>query len=227
MHIQPGVIEGSKLLLGHATAVVSLALTAKMSVDTVRHDGGLQALLLRSIATTLLVFAFFEVLPHYAVGISEVHFIFGALLYLVFGAGPSAIGLAGGLLLQGLTFENQDLPQYFVNVTTLVVPLWLVSVIAHRIVAHDTPYVSLKYWQALVLSAAYQGGVILIVALWAIYGKGSGSENLQAIATFGMSYLLVIVVEPVVTLAALAVAKKLDRHAKNPILYRRLHHPVA
>jgi hypothetical protein len=52
--------------------------------------------------TTLLVFSFFEVLPHHAVGVSEVHFILGSTLYLIFGAGPAAIGLALGLLIQGV-----------------------------------------------------------------------------------------------------------------------------
>jgi ABC-type Co2+ transport system permease subunit len=155
-----------------------------------------------------------------------VHFIFGAILYVVFGAGPAAIGLAAGLLLQGLTFEPSDLPQYCINVTTLIVPLWFVSLLARRIVRHDTPYVGLKYWQALALSLAYQVGVIVFVAFWSLYGRGFGPDNLQAIATFGVSYLLVVVFEPVITLVTLALARRLDRHAKSPILYKRLHHPV-
>jgi hypothetical protein len=73
------------------TGTASVVVAAKLSMDTVRNDGGLHALVLRSIVTTALVFCFFEVLPHYAVGVSEVHFIFGALLYLIFGSGPSAI----------------------------------------------------------------------------------------------------------------------------------------
>lgn len=226
MHISPGIVEGSKMLLSYGTAAISFGSAAKLASQTVRHDGGTRALVLRSIVTTILVFCFFEVLPHYRVGVSEVHFIFGALLYLVFGAGPTAIGLALGLLGQSLLFETEDLPQYFINVTTVIVPLWVVAILARRIVRLHTPYVALKYWQALLLSLAYQGGVILIVAMWSVYGRGFGVENLASIAQFGVAYLFVVVVEPLVTLAVLAVAKRLDRYAKSPMLYNRLHHPV-
>lgn len=226
MHIQPGVVEGAKMVLSYGTAAVSLGGAVKLAGQTIRSDGGVRALVLRSIVTTVMVFCFFEILPHYRVGVSEVHFIFGALLYLVFGAGPVAIGLSLGLLLQSLLFETEDLPQYFINVTTLIIPLWAVAGLARRIVRLHTPYVELKYAQALVLSVAYQGGVILVVALWSIYGRGFGADNLAAIARFAVSYLLVIVVEPLVTLAALALAKKMDRYARSPMFYNRLHHPV-
>ena len=67
------------------------------------------------------MFCFFEVLPHHPVGVSEVHLILGSTLLLLFGAGATAIGLAAGLLLQGLLFAQFDLPQYGMNVTTLPV----------------------------------------------------------------------------------------------------------
>ena len=54
-----------------------------------------------TIATTALVLTFFQVLPHYPVGISEVHLILGSTLFLLFGAAPTALGLALGLLTQG------------------------------------------------------------------------------------------------------------------------------
>lgn len=227
MHIEPGVVDGAKIILSYATGAAALGLTAKMSLDTIRHDGGAKALVLRSVFTTLLVLVFFEVLPHPAVGVSEVHFIFGATLYLIFGTGPAAIGLVVGLLLQGLLWERSDLPQYFINITTLIAPLWAVAFLARRIVTHDTPYVRLRYWQALLLSGAYQGGVILLVACWAFYGRGFGTENAAAVALFAGTYLIVIVVEPLVTLGVLALAKLLDPIAKSPIFYNRLHHPVA
>ena len=125
-------------------AAVSFGTVARLAYQTLRNDGGTRALLLRSIVTTVLVFCFFEVLPHYRVGVSEVHFIFGALLYLIFGAGPTAIGLALGLLGQSLLFETADLPLYFINVTTIIIPLWVVAILARRIVRLHTPYVQLK-----------------------------------------------------------------------------------
>ena len=98
MHIEPGVVEGAKILLSYATAVTAFGLTAKLALDSVRNNGGVAALALRSLLTTALVFCFFEVFPHHAVGVSEVHLILGSTLLLLFGAGAAAIGLAAGLL---------------------------------------------------------------------------------------------------------------------------------
>ena len=227
MHIEPGIVDGAKIALSYATAAGACGLTAKMAVDTIINDGGVSALVTRSIATTALVFGFFELLPHYPLGVSEVHFILGATLYLIFGAGPAAIGLAGGLLLQGLLFAPSDLPMYLVNVTTLIVPLWAVSLLAKRIIPAGTAYVDIKYWQALALSTAYQGGVVAWVAFWAFYGQGFGAENMASVTSFGLAYMAVILLEPIVELLVLAGAKALGPIAKSPLLYNRLHHAAA
>ena len=58
------------------------------------------------------MFVVFEILPHWPVGVSEVHLILGSTLFLVVGAAPAAIGLAAGLLFQGLFFAPFDLPQF-------------------------------------------------------------------------------------------------------------------
>lgn len=223
MHIEPGVVDGAKIVLSYATAAGALGIAAKMAVDTIRNDGGVPALLMRSVVTTILVFFFFEVLPHYPVGVSEVHFILGSTLYLLFGGGAASIGLALGLLLQGVLFAPFDLPQYGINVTTLLVPLWAVSLLAKRIIAPGTAYVDLKYTQALALSTAYQGGVVAWVAFWAFYGQGFGAENLTAVTTFGGAYMLVIILEPLVDLAVLAGAKTLKTLSTTHMFYGRLH----
>ena len=226
MHIEPGVVDGTKLVLSYATATASVGLAAKMAYDTIRNDGGAAALVLRSFFTTALVFCFFEVFPHYSVGVSEVHFILGSTLYLIFGAGPAAIGLAAGLLLQGLLFAPSDLPQYAMNVTTLIVPLWAMSLLAKRIIAKQTAYVDVSYMQALALSTAYQGGIVAWVAFWAFYGNGFGAENLAQVASFGGAYMTVIILEPLADLAVLALAKLLAPYATKPLFYNRLHHPA-
>ena len=172
MHIEPGVVYGAKIALSYATAAGSFGLMAKMVRDTIRKDGGFTAVTLRSLATTALVFSFFEVLPHYPIGVSEVHLILGSTLFLIFGAGPAAVGLTMGLLLQGLLFAPFDLPQYGMNVTTLVVPLWAMGELAKRIIPQKTAYVDVKYGQALALYTAYQGGIVAWVAFWAFYGQG-------------------------------------------------------
>ncbi len=223
MHIEPGIVDGTKIVLSYATAAAAGGYTMKLAAQTVREQGG-ASFALRAIATTALVFFFFELLPHFSVGVSEVHFIFGSTLFLVFGAAPAAFGLALGLLLQGVFFVPSDLPQYGMNVTTLLVPLFAIGALADRIVARDTAYVDLMYRQALSLSTAYQAGIVAWVAFWAIYGRGLGADNLSSIATFGASYALVIFVEPLVDLGVLAMAKSLRGTFDDAIVTRRLHH---
>lgn len=223
MHMEPGVVDGAKIALGYATAAGSVGYAAKLAFDTAKQDG-VTALGIRSLATTALVFGFFQILPHYPVGVSEVHFILGSTLFLIFGVGPAAVGLILGLLIQGLLFAPADLPQIGMNWTTLLVPLFAVDALARRIIPEKIPYTEVKYRQALALSTAYQGGVIAWVAFWSVYGHGFGAENLAQIAAFGAAYALVIVVEPLADLAVLAAAKALhrlkDSRAFHPRLYR-------
>jgi len=223
MHIEPGIVDGTKIVLSYATAAAACGYAVKLAAQTVREQGSV-SFALRASATTALVFAFFEMLPHFSVGVSEVHFIFGSTLFLIFGAAPAAFGLALGLLLQGLFFVPSDLPQYGMNVTTLLVPLFAIGALANRIVARDTAYVDLFYRQALSLSTAYQAGIVAWVAFWAIYGRGLGADNLSSIATFGASYALVIVVEPLLDLGVLAMAKSLRGVFDGAFVTRRLHH---
>lgn len=221
MHIEPGLIDPVKIVLSYATGAAAGAYTLKLAWDTLR-ESGVASLATRSVMSTALVFTFFEVLPHVAVGVSEVHLILGSTLFLLFGAAPAAIGLALGLLIQGLFFAPFDLPQYGANVTTLLVPLFAISALARRIVAPQTPYVDLKYTQALALSTAYQGGIVIWVAFWAFYGQGFGAENLASVGTFGAAYMTVILVEPLVDLAVLAGAKSIRWIGKTGLVTPRL-----
>lgn len=125
MHIEPGIVTGAKLVLSYATGIAAGGVALKLAAETVRAQG-VGSFAARTLATTGLVFTFFQVLPHFPVGVSEVHFILGSTLFLLFGAAPAAFGLAFGLLLQGLLFEPADLPQYGMNVTTLLVPLFAI-----------------------------------------------------------------------------------------------------
>jgi ABC-type Co2+ transport system permease subunit len=223
MHIEPGIVDGTKIVLSYATAVATGGYAAKLAVDAAREQG-IASLAVRTTVTTALVFCFFEILPHFSVGVSEVHFIFGSTLFLIFGAAPASLGLAIGLLLQGIFFVPTDLPQYGMNVTTLLVPLFAINALAARIIARDTAYVDLRYGQALSLSTAYQAGIVAWVAFWAIYGRGLGADNLSSIATFGASYAMVILVEPLVDLGVLALAKSLRGVLDGALVTPRLHH---
>ncbi|MCF6234409.1 MAG: energy-coupling factor ABC transporter permease [Rhodobacteraceae bacterium] len=221
MHIEPGVVEGAKMALGAATATGALGLAAKFAADTIKAER-LASLAIRSLISTGAVFCFFQVLPHHPVGISEVHFILGSTLFLLFGRAPAMLGLAAGLLLQGLFFAPSDLPQYGVNVTTLLVPLYVMSLLAARIIPDGTPYKDITYMQALKLSATFQAGIVSWVAFWALYGQGFGAENLASVASFGAAYMLVILLEPLVDLALLAGTKALCRFKDSGLFTARL-----
>lgn len=227
MHIEPGVVQGAKIVLSYATAAGAMGLAGKMAIDTMKRDGGAISLLVRSVITTLLVFCFFQVLPHFPVGVSEVHFILGSTLFLMFGSGAAAIGLALGLLVQGLIFAPADLPQYGINLTTLLVPLFAMSLLARKVIPAKTAYRDVSYKQALALSTAYQAGIVGWVAFWAFYGQGFGAENLAQVSSFSLAYLSVILIEPVLDLGVLAVAKSHARNVASPLFHKRLHTPAA
>lgn len=221
MHIEPGLVADNKIWLSYVTAGGAASVTARLAWNSVK-ERGVASLLLRSAATTAFVFTFFEVLPHYPVGVSEVHLILGSTLFLMFGAAPAAIGLALGLLIQGLLFAPFDLPQYGMNVTTLLVPLIGLRLLTAKIIAPSTPYVDLKYRQALALSTTYQAGIVAWVAFWAIYGQGFTASNAFAVGSFGAAYMLVIVIEPLSDLAVLAMAKALHVLRGSMIVENRL-----
>ena len=217
MHIEPGVVNETKMALSYAVATGAAGLTIKYSIDTLRQSNS-RAFTLRFIMAALLTVFFFEVLPKFPVGVSEVHFIFGSTLFLLFGAAPAAIGLAAGLAIQGLFLAPTDLPQYFMNVSTLLFPLFAISWVAGRIIAPNTAYVDCTFKQVLKLSATYQAGIVAWVAFWAFYGKGFGADNISAVTSFGLAYLSVILIEPIVDVAFLAIAK-LRRDVASSMLF--------
>ncbi|RGP38606.1 energy-coupling factor ABC transporter permease [Pseudotabrizicola alkalilacus] len=220
MHIEPGLVDGAKITLSYATAAAAGATGLWFARETVK-ERGLMSLAVRSVIAAVLTFVFFEILPTFPVGVSEVHFILGSTLFLILGAGPSAIGLALGLLVQGLFFAPADLPQFGMNVTTLLVPLFALTALARRLIAPGTAYIDLKYAQVLALSACYQGGVVAWVAFWAIYGMGT--EAFAPIGTFAVAYLAVIVLEPLADLAVLAGAKALRGKTPPTLVEPRLY----
>ena len=221
MHIEPDIVSGAKMALAVATAAGVGTLTVKSVFESLKSELWV-GFAFRVILATALVFTFFEILPHYPVGISEVHFIFATLLFLLLGLAPAAIGLSLGLLGQGLLFAPSDLPMYFVNVTTLLAPLFAVSLIARRFIPEGRAFVDLKYVDVLRLSAMYQGGVIAWVAFWALYGQGFTVSTLSVVSTFAVSYLVVIIVEPFVDLGLLAIAKKFRSTSFVGLLNQRL-----
>jgi hypothetical protein len=186
-------------------------------------DCGLSSFAARVVITTGLVLSFFQVLPHPAVGVSEVHLILGSTLFLLFGTASAATGLALGLLIQGVVFAPYDLPQYGMNLTTLLVPLFGVMSVARRIVMPRTPYVDLKYRDVLALSAVFQAGVVSWVSFWAFYGLGFTIASVQSVTLFGIACLTVILIEPLIDLAVLAMAKLIHSTRGSILFEERLY----
>ena len=222
MHIEPGVVDGAKLVLAYGTAAASAGYATKLIRDDLKTHAA-ASLGLRALMASVGVFVFFEIMPHFPVGVSEVHFILATTLFLLLGSAAAAVGLAIGLAVQGFFFAPTDLPMYFVNITTLLVPLFVIDGLARRVIPRNKAYVDLNYSEVLKLSMAYQGGIVAWVAFWAVYGQGFGAENLSAVASFGAAYMLVVLIEPVVDLAALAAAKGWRSSSDRGVFVGRLH----
>ena len=226
MHIEPGLVDTSKMWLSYATAATAGLYTLKLSYQALA-ERGVMSFLSRTGISSLFVFCFFQVLPHHPVGVSEVHLILGSTLFLLFGAAPAALGLTFGLLVQGLFFAHADLPQFGMNVTTLLVPLFALSAVSHRVIKPSTPYVDISYRQALALSTSFQAGIVAWVAFWSIYGQGFTAANVTSVLSFGGAYMSVIIIEPLIDLAVLAAAKLLYRYRDNAIFEKRLYQAIA
>jgi ABC-type Co2+ transport system permease subunit len=187
MHIEPGVLAAAKLTLAHGAA---LALVGGAAWLALRRP----ALLLRA----LLAAAFFTLcMQSFAmkVGPSELHFVGALPMYLALGPVPTVLGFAFGLLLQGLLFEPADLLHLSVNTLSLALPLLAV----HAAFGARVERVNLR--AVLGLDAAYYAGVTAMVGFWLSIGEAATpwAEWLR----FAASYLAVVALEPLLTVAVL------------------------
>ena len=222
MHIEAGVVTGAKMLLSYGTAVGVLGMSAKLALENVKENGML-SFILKSVIATIVVFCCFEVLPHYPVGVSEVHLILGTTIFLVFGIAPATVGLALGLLIQGLFFAQFDLPQYGINVTTLLASILMLNYASKKIIPEGIAYKDISYVQMFKMSVVWEGAIVSWVAFWALYGQGFGAENLSAIFSFGSAYMAVVLIEPFVDLAVLAAVKAYTSGECNIFFDKQLH----
>ena len=168
------------------------------------------------------MFSFFEILPQYTLGVSEVHFIFGATLFLFFGAGATAFGLVAGLSLQGILLAPSDLPQLYINISTLLFPLFAVSYISKKIIPANISYTDLKYRQVISLTGIYQGGIILWVAFWCFYGQGFNQETFYNVGVFSLAYSTVIGIECLLDVGLLATLKSYKKTSLPSVFNNRL-----
>ncbi len=93
----------------------------------------------------------------------------GTTIFLIFGVAPAMVGLALGLLIQGLLFAPFDLPQYGINVTTLLASMLLLNYASRKIIPENIAYRDISYSQLLKMSLIWEGSIISWVAFWAIF----------------------------------------------------------
>ena len=222
MHIEPGVVNGAKIGLSYLTGAAAIAIGLKLLIQHMSNNRSVSVTAVRCLITTIFVFSFFEILPQYPLGVSEVHFIFGATLFLFFGAGATAFGLVAGLSLQGLLLAPSDLPQLYINISTLLFPLFAVSYIAKKIIPANIAYTDLKYRQVISLTGIYQGGIILWVAFWCFYGQGFNQETFYNVGVFSLAYSTVIGIECLLDVGLLAIFKSYKNRTLPSVFNKRL-----
>ena len=222
MHIEPGVVNGTKIGLSYLTGATAIAIGLKLLIQRMLTNTSVLVTSFRCLITTIFVFSFFEVLPQYPLGVSEVHFIFGATLFLFFGAGATAFGLVAGLSLQGLLFAPSDLPQLYVNISTLLFPLFALSYISKKIIPANIAYSDLRYSHVVTLTGLYQGGIILWVAFWCFYGQGFSQETFYNVGIFSLAYSTVIGIECLIDVGLLATLKRYKNQSLPAIFNPRL-----
>ena len=222
MHIEPGVVNGAKIGLSYLTGAAAIAIGLKLLIQRMSNNRSVSVTAIRCLITTIFVFSFFEILPQYPLGVSEVHFIFGATLFLFFGAGATAFGLVAGLSLQGLLLAPSDLPQLYINISTLLFPLFAVSYISKKIIPANTAYNDLHYKQVISLTGVYQGGIILWVAFWCFYGQGFNQETFYNVGVFSLAYSTVIGIECLLDVGLLAIFKSYKNRTLPSVFNKRL-----
>ena len=222
MHIEPGVVNGAKIGLSYLTGAAAIALGLKLLIQRMFNSTSVLVTAVRCLITTIFVFSFFEVLPQYPLGVSEVHFIFGATLFLFFGVGATAFGLVAGLSLQGILLAPSDLPQLYINMSTLLFPLFVVSYISKKIIPANIAYTDLKYRQVISLTGIYQGGIILWVAFWCFYGQGFNQETFYNVGVFYIAYSTVIGIECLLDVGLLAIFKSYKNRTLPSVFNKRL-----
>jgi cobalt/nickel transport system permease protein len=200
MHIEPGVLNASKVLYANVTAASTL--TAYLP-RLLRKPSEIV-----KIALVAVFFSLFMEVWHMPVGPSELHFVGASAVYFVFGFLPALFGFAIGLLLQGLFFEPQDLLHLGVNSLSLMVPLIAVHSLWGRQYFTDRASKPQLSWAEIAkFDAAYYAGVVGMVGFWLALGEAT---TWASWALFAASYVPLVLCEPVFTFAVLKLLDRLE-----------------
>jgi ABC-type Co2+ transport system permease subunit len=200
MHIEPGLVAPAKVLIANVSAIGLLGFYARVLI---RQPADL--------IRTLLAALFFSVFMqgfHLSVGPSELHFVGAMAMYLTLGFLPTLYGFALGLLLQGLVFDPIDLPHLAVNSLSLILPLLAVHYGLGRRLREAAHGQRIGWGTIVKLDAAYYSGVTLMVGFWLALAEVA--TPFAAWATFAVSYLAIVAIEPLVTYSALRLLKRYE-----------------
>lgn len=198
MHIEPGFIAQTKLILANVSAIGLLGHYAR---GLLRQPADIVRTLLAALFFSLFMQSFST-----PVGPSELHFVGAMAMYLTLGFLPTLIGFAAGLLLQGLLFDPSDLPHLAVNSLSLMLPL----IAVHSTVGRGLRDAGRRVgWAAILkLDALYYGGVTAMVGFWLLVSDVA--TPFAAWAAFAGSYLAIVAVEPLVTYGAVRLLKQYE-----------------
>lgn len=198
MHIEPGFIAQAKILMANVAA-------GGVLLGYLRHLVLRPTHILRAIVAAVFFTVFMQSF-HMPVGPSELHFVGAMVMYMTLGFVPTLFGFAAGLLLQGLVFNPADLMHLAVNSLSLILPLIMMHYgLGRRLREQGT---AIAWSDILKLDATYYAGVTAMVGFWLTIAETA--TPFAAWLTFATSYLAIIVIEPVITLASLRLLKRYE-----------------
>lgn len=198
MHIEPGFIAQSKVMLANVSAIGVLGYYLKYLL---RQPADIVRTLLAALFFSLFMQSF-----SMPVGPSELHFVGAMAMYLTLGFLPTLLGFAAGLLLQGLWFNPTDLPHLAVNSLSLMLPLIALHYSVGRKFSDAASGRRVGWAAILKLDALYYSGVTTMVGFWLLVSDVA--TPFAAWAAFASSYLAIVAIEPLVTYSAVRLLKR-------------------
>jgi ABC-type Co2+ transport system permease subunit len=197
MHIEPGVLNASKILLANVAAIGALSAYAARLIRP--------ATVIKAILAAAFFSVFMEIF-HLRVGPSELHFVGASVVYFTFGFIPALFGFAAGLALQGLFFEPQDLVHLGVNSLSLMVPLIATHAAFGKRFFDSGTRAPVRWASIVKFDAPYYAGVVAMVGFW--LSLGDEPAPFYNWLLFAMSYLPLVFCEPAFTYLILRLLKR-------------------
>jgi ABC-type Co2+ transport system permease subunit len=199
MHIEPGVLNASKILLANVAAIGTLSgYAAKLTRPVIVVKAVLAA----------VFFSIFMEIFHLPIGPSELHFVGASTVYLTFGFIPTLFGFAVGLAFQGLFFEPQGLVHLGVNSLSLILPLIATHAMFGKQFFENGTRTPVRWTSIVKFDAPYYAGVVVMVGFW--LSLGDEPMPLYSWLMFAACYLPLVFCEPAFTYVVLRLLKSVE-----------------